>query len=136
MAVHSIVTERALREIYALPFQLVMRDSQPGAVMTAYNGINGVYVSENPKYLDAMLRKEWGWDGMIMSDWFSTYSTNEAVLAGLDLEMPGPPKFRGEALKFNSSTGKPFPHQIDARAREVLKFVKKCAAAKVKEKRY
>ncbi|KAG9255507.1 family 3 glycoside hydrolase [Emericellopsis atlantica] len=133
MGVHSIVTERALREIYALPFQLAVRDAQPGGFMTAYNGINGVFCSENPKYLDEMLRKEWGWDGMIMSDWFGTYSTTDAVKAGLDLEMPGPPKFRGEALKFNVTTGKPFQHVIDARAREVLKFVKKCAAANVKE---
>ena len=133
MGVQSIVTERALREIYALPFQLTVRDAQPGAFMTAYNGINGTFVSENPKYLDAMLRKEWGWDGLIMSDWFGVYSTNDAVKAGLDLEMPGPTKFRGEALKFNASTGKPFHHIIDARAREVLKFVKKCAGANVKE---
>jgi beta-glucosidase len=133
MGVQAIVTERALREIYALPFQLVVRDSQPGAFMTAYNGINGTFVSENPKYIDAMLRKEWGWDGLIMSDWFGVYSTNDAVKAGLDLEMPGPPKFRGEALKFNAATGKPFHHVIDARAREVLKFVKKCAGANVKE---
>ena len=133
MGVQAIITERALREIYALPFQLTVRDSQPGAFMTAYNGINGTFVSENPKYLDAMLRKEWGWDGLIMSDWFGVYSTNDAIKAGLDLEMPGPTKFRGEALKFNVSTGKPFGHIIDNRAREVLKFVKKCAAANVPE---
>lgn len=133
LGVQSIVTERALREIYALPFQLTVRDSQPGAFMTAYNGINGTFCSENPKYLDEMLRKEWGWDGLIMSDWFGVYSTNEAVKAGLDLDMPGPTKFRGEALMFNVSTGKPFRHVIEARAREVLKFVKKCAAANVPE---
>lgn len=133
LGVHSIVTERALREIYALPFQLAVRDSQPSAFMTAYNGINGVYCSENTKYLDGMLRKEWGWDGLVVSDWYGTYSTNEAIKAGLDLEMPGPPKFRGEALKFNVATGKPFVHYIDDRAREVLKFVKKCAASGVVE---
>jgi beta-glucosidase len=133
MGVQAIITERALREIYALPFQLAVRDSQPGAFMTAYNGINGTFCSENPKYLDEMLRKEWGWDGLIMSDWFGVYSTNDAVKAGLDLEMPGPTKFRGAALQFNASTGKPFPHVIDARAREVLKFVKKCASARVQE---
>jgi beta-glucosidase len=105
MGVQSIVTERALREIYALPFQLAVRDAQPGGFMTAYNGINGVFCSENAKYLDGMLRKEWGWDGMIMSDWFGTYSTTDAVKAGLDLEMPGPPKFRGDALKFNVTSG-------------------------------
>ncbi|RFU71934.1 glycoside hydrolase family 3 [Trichoderma arundinaceum] len=133
MTVQSIVTERALREIYALPFQIAVRDSQPGAFMTAYNGINGVPCSENPKYLDEMLRKEWGWDGLVMSDWYGTYSTTNAVVAGLNLEMPGPPRFRGETLKFNVSNGKPFVHVIDQRAREVLQFVKKCAASGVAE---
>lgn len=133
MGVQSIITERALREIYALPFQLTVRDSHPAAFMTAYNGINGVFCSENPKYLDEMLRKEWGWEGLVMSDWFGTYSVTDAVKAGLDLEMPGPSRFRGEALKFNSSFGKPFMHVIDERARTVLNFVKKCAAAGVKE---
>lgn len=133
MGVQSIVTERALREIYALPFQLAVRDAQPGAFMTAYNGINGTFCSENEKYLDGMLRKEWGWDGLIMSDWYGTYSTVDAVKAGLDLEMPGPARFRGEALQFNASTGKPFGHVIDARAREVLKMVKKVAGLPIKE---
>ncbi|CAM1501172.1 Fc.00g103340.m01.CDS01 [Cosmosporella sp. VM-42] len=133
MGVQSIVTERALREIYALPFQLAVRDAQPAAFMTAYNGVNGTFCSENPKLLDVMLRKEWGWDGLVMSDWFGTYSTTEAAKAGLDLEMPGPTRFRGENLKFNTSTGKVWGHVIDQRAREVLKFVKKCAASGVKE---
>ncbi|OPB41826.1 GH3 beta-glucosidase CEL3c [Trichoderma guizhouense] len=133
MTVQSIVTERALREIYALPFQIAVRDAQPGAFMTAYNGINGVPCSENPKYLDEMLRKEWGWKGLVMSDWYGTYSTTAAVVAGLDLEMPGPPRFRGDTLKFNVSNGKPFVHVIDQRAREVLQFVKTCAASGVKE---
>lgn len=65
----SIVTERALREIYALPFQLVVKDSQPGCFMTSYNKVNGLHVSENPKILRDMLRGEWGWKGCVMSDW-------------------------------------------------------------------
>ncbi|KFA81955.1 hypothetical protein S40288_04392 [Stachybotrys chartarum IBT 40288] len=133
LGTHAIVTERALREIYALPFQLVVRDSQPGAFMTAYNGINGVWCSESTKYLDEMLRKEWGWDGLVMSDWYGTYSTKEAVVAGLDLEMPGPTRFRGELLKFSASNARPFMHVVDQRAREMLKFVKKCAASGVPE---
>ncbi|KAK3684727.1 glycosyl hydrolase family 3 N terminal domain-containing protein [Podospora appendiculata] len=132
-AVQAIVTERALREIYALPFQLAVRDAQPGAFMTAYNGVNGTYCSENSKLLDGMLRKEWGWDGMVMSDWYGTYSTTQAANAGLDLEMPGPPKFRGDLLKFNASTAKVAPHVLDERARAMLKFIKKCAASGVPE---
>ncbi|KAF7558000.1 hypothetical protein G7Z17_g288 [Cylindrodendrum hubeiense] len=131
--VQSIVTERALRELYALPFQLVVRDSQPGAFMTAYNGVNGTFCSENPKLIDGLLRKEWGWNGLVMSDWCGTYSTVEATKAGLDLEMPGPPTFRGDLLKFSTTTGKVWQHIIDDRAREVLKFVNKCASSGVKE---
>lgn len=63
------ITERALREIYLLPFQLVVRDSSPRAFMTAYNRVNGTHVSENPKILRDTLRGEWGWKGAIMSDW-------------------------------------------------------------------
>jgi beta-glucosidase len=133
MGVHAIVTERALREIYALPFQLAVRDANPGAFMTAYNGINGTFCSENRKYIEEMLRKEWGWKGLVMSDWYGTYSTNDAVTAGLDLEMPGPSRFRGDALQFNASTGKPFGHIIDERAREVLNMVKRCSALPIKE---
>lgn len=133
MGVQSIVTERALREIYAMPFQLAVRDAHPGAFMTAYNGINGTFCSENPKYLDAMLRREWGWEGLIMSDWYGTYSTNDAIKAGLDLEMPGPSRFRGDALQFNASTGKPFIHHIDDRVRAVLKLVKKVSALPIEE---
>ncbi|KAI2602541.1 glycoside hydrolase family 3 protein [Hypoxylon sp. NC1633] len=132
-AVQAIVTERSLREIYALPFQLVVRDSDPGSFMTGYNGVNGTYCSENPKLLDRMLRGEWGWNGMIMSDWYGTYSTTEAALAGLDLEMPGPPRFRGEPLKFNVSTDKVRTHVLDQRVKAMLEFVKKCAASGVKE---
>ncbi|KAM3565695.1 hypothetical protein MY1884_000004 [Beauveria asiatica] len=133
MGVQSIVTERALREIYAMPFQIAVRDARPGAFMTAYNGINGTFCSENIKCLDDMLRKEWGWNGLIMSDWYGTYSTNDAIKAGLDLEMPGPSRFRGDALQFNVSTGKPFIHHIDDRVRQVLNLVKKVSSLPIQE---
>lgn len=132
-AIQAIISERALREIYALPFQLTVRDSNPASFMTAYNGVNGTYCSENPKLLDKLVRSEWGWDGMVMSDWYGCYSVTEAALAGLDLEMPGPTRFRGEALKFNVSTDKVRTHILDQRARAMLDFVKKCAASGVKE---
>ncbi|KAM7196526.1 putative beta-glucosidase I [Naviculisporaceae sp. PSN 640] len=127
-AVQAVITTRALREIYALPFQIAVRDSEPGAFMTAYNGVNGTYCSENRVLLEGILRKEWDWKGLIMSDWYGTYSTTEATNAGLDLEMPGPPRFRGELLKFNVSTDKVRRHVLDERVRSVLSFVKKCYA--------
>lgn len=67
---NAIVTDRALREIYALPFQLVVKYSQPWCFMTAYNRVNGTHVSEEPKILKKMLRGEWGWKGLVMSDWW------------------------------------------------------------------
>ncbi|KAH8646645.1 beta-glucosidase [Xylariales sp. PMI_506] len=124
-AVQVIITERALREIYCLPFQLVVKHSQPGAFMTSYNGVNGTYCSENSKLLKNILRGEWGWDGLIMSDWWGTYSTTQAALAGLDLEMPGPARFRGELLDFNTKTDKVREYVINQRAKAVLEFVKK-----------
>lgn len=69
MAVNALVTGRALREIYLLPFQIAISMAQPGAIMTAYNKVNGVHAAEHPELLDTILREEWGWDGLVMSDW-------------------------------------------------------------------
>jgi beta-glucosidase len=69
MAVDSLVTERALREIYLLPFQIAVRDSHPGSFMTSYNKVNGIHVNDNPKFVQTILREEWGWKGLVMSDW-------------------------------------------------------------------
>jgi beta-glucosidase len=69
MAVNSIVTDRALREIYLLPFMIAIAIGRPEAIMTAYNKVNGVHASESPKLLQDILREEWGWSGLIMSDW-------------------------------------------------------------------
>jgi beta-glucosidase len=68
MAVDSILTERALREIYLMPFMIAVKNSNPGAIMTAYNKINGIHASENQRILN-VLRKDWKWSGLIMSDW-------------------------------------------------------------------
>lgn len=132
-AVQAVVSERALREVYAMAFQLAIREGAPGAVMTAYNGVNGTYCSESRELLEGMLRGEWGWEGLVMSDWFGTYSTTEAVKAGLDLEMPGPPRFRGEGLKFGVQTDKVREHVLDERVRGVLNFVRRCAASGIPE---
>ena len=132
-AVQSIITDRALREIYALAFQICIRDSQPGAIMTGYNGVNGTYCSESKELLEDILRREWGWKGLVMSDWYGTYSTTDAALAGLDLEMPGPPRFRGDPLMHNATTDKVREHVLDERARAVLNLVKACAAAGIPE---
>ena len=91
-----LVTDRAVREIYLKPFQIALRDADPKSLMTSYNKINGVHVSQSQEYLQNILRGEWKYDGMTMSDWFGTYSIKESLDAGLNLEMPGPTRYRQE----------------------------------------
>ncbi|KIX02398.1 uncharacterized protein Z518_08339 [Rhinocladiella mackenziei CBS 650.93] len=117
-AVDSILTERALREIYLMPFMIAQRDSKPDCFMTAYNKVNGTHASENPRLIKDVLRGEWGFDGLVMSDWHS-------VKAGLDLEMPGPTYIRGKLVNRALGCGKLGVPDVDDRVREVLKLIKK-----------
>lgn len=94
----SEIDERALREIYLIPFEWAVKKAQTWGVMSSYNRLNGTYTSEHEWLLTDVLRKDWGYDGIVMSDWFGSHSTAESVNAGLDLEMPGPPRDRGQKL--------------------------------------
>ncbi|KAH8881964.1 glycoside hydrolase [Thozetella sp. PMI_491] len=124
MAVNVMVTDRALREIYLLPFMIAIEMAQPRLVMTAYSKINGCHVAESRQMLQDILRDEWKWDGLVVSDWFGTYSTSSAIKAGLDLEMPGPTRWRGEALAHAVASNKVKRSELDARARNVLRLIK------------
>jgi beta-glucosidase len=86
--VSSDVDERTLREIYLPAFKAAVQRGKSGSIMNAYNPVNGVYSSENKYLLNDILRKEWGFDGFVISDWNSVYSTDGPIQAGLDLEMP------------------------------------------------
>ena len=96
--ISSEIDERALREIYLPPFEAAVRRAGVWAVMTAYNKVNGTFASEHRRLLTEILRGQWGFDGLVMSDWFGSHSTAPTVNAGLDLEMPGPTRDRGEKL--------------------------------------
>lgn len=85
----SIVDERALREIYLKPFETAVREGRPSTVMCSYNQINGVYSSDNKVLLTDILRKEWGFDGMVMTDWGAMADRIKGFEAGCDLNMPG-----------------------------------------------
>ncbi|KAK9311756.1 glycoside hydrolase superfamily [Lipomyces starkeyi] len=132
-AVNAIISQRALREIYLLPFQIAIKESQPGAIMTAYNKVNGTHVSESPYFLEEILRRDWAWKGLIMSDWFGVYSTADSVNAGLDLEMPGPTGFRGDLVQRSLNANTITQHTLDDRVRNVLKLVNKAAASSIPE---
>ncbi|WP_135365191.1 beta-glucosidase [Halosimplex halophilum] len=86
--VDAVVPERALREIYLPGFRAAV-DADASAVMAAYNRVNGHYMSENRRLLEGVLRGEWGFDGVVMSDWWGTHDAAAAAEGGLDLEMPG-----------------------------------------------
>jgi beta-glucosidase len=97
MTIDSQIDERTLRELYLRPFEAAVRDAGVMAVMTSYNRINGSYAAGSPLVND-VLRGEWGFDGLVMSDWFGLHDTEGSLLAGVDLEMPGPTLHRGEKL--------------------------------------
>ncbi len=89
MVVDTIVDDRTLRETYLTGFEMAVRESQPWTVMCAYNKINGTYCSEHEWLLTTVLRDEWGFDGIVVTDWGATNDRPKSVAAGLDLEMPG-----------------------------------------------
>lgn len=86
---NSVADERAIREIYLKPFETAIKEGKPGAVMSSYNRINGTFASENKWLLTDVLRTEWGFDGIVMSDWGGIQDRVAGVRAGEDLEMPG-----------------------------------------------
>ena len=96
--VNSVIDQRSMRESDLLAFEIALRESNTGAVMCAYNKINGVYACEDDDTLNRVLKRELGFKGFVISDWGGTHSTVNAVLAGLDIEMPGY-SFLGEPLK-------------------------------------
>ncbi|HEV2929640.1 MAG TPA: glycoside hydrolase family 3 N-terminal domain-containing protein, partial [Propionibacteriaceae bacterium] len=88
--VSSVVSDAALRELYLLPFEICVADAHPWTIMAAYNDVNGVAATEQDELNSRVLKGEWGWDGLLMSDWYATKTAAPAASGGLDLVMPGP----------------------------------------------
>ena len=119
-SVNVIVSPRAMREIYLVPFEAAVVDGNAYGVMAAYNKINGTWCAENPNLLDQILRKDWGFKGMVISDWGGTHSTVGSVTAGLNVEMPTS-DYMGLALLDSVKAGIVSEKVIDQRVREILR---------------
>lgn len=128
MTISSEIAERPLRELYLAPFEAAVKEAGTWALMSSYNRLNGTYVSEDARLLRTILRDEWGFDGLVISDWFATHSTVEALAGGLDLEMPGPTRYRGEALVAAVRAGQVDVATVRESARRVLGLIERVGA--------
>jgi len=118
--ISSEVDERTLREVSMRPFQMAVQDGGTWGVMASYNRVNGTYAAENRWMLDTVLRGEWGFDGIVVSDWFGARSTGASAIAGLDLEMPGPPRWYGGRLVEAVEAGEVPESVVDGAVRRLL----------------
>ncbi|HET6594714.1 MAG TPA: glycoside hydrolase family 3 C-terminal domain-containing protein [Anaerolineales bacterium] len=126
-SISSEVDERTLREIYLEPFRIAIRNSNPWAVMSAYNRVNGVYAAENNHTLLEILKGEWKYEGIVMSDWFGTYD-RDVPNSGLDLEMPGKARWMSEEIVKRALDDGPLTEEmLDDKARRLLGVLEKAA---------
>ena len=124
----SDIEERTLREVYLLPFEHAVKRAKPWGIMSSYNKLNGTYAAESHWALTQVLRGDWGFDGVVMSDWFGSRSTEPTVNAGLDLEMPGPSRDRGARLVAAVREGRVAAATVRERAGNVLRLMVRTGA--------
>jgi beta-glucosidase len=120
--VNNTIAERPLRELYLAPFEAIVKDARPWGVMAAYNAVNGVPMTEHDTLVNGVLRGEWGFDGIVVSDWLAARSTAGALRGGLDIAMPGPVTVYGEALAAAVRAGEVEERLVDDAARRVLRL--------------
>jgi beta-glucosidase len=123
MTVNAVVDDRTLREIYLAAFETVVKATNPWTVMASYNRINGSYATENKVLLNDILKGEWGYDGVVVSDWGAVHATAAAAMGGNDLEMPGPPLWFGEKLLAAVRAGEASEPRIDDAARRMVRLI-------------
>lgn len=118
--VSSDADERTIREVYLAAFETAIIDGGAAALMTGYNLVNGTFCSEHDWLINTILRKEWGFPGVVMSDWTSVYSTDRAINGGLDLEMPRAIFFTGERIKTALANGLISEETVTDHVRHIL----------------
>ena len=126
--ISSEVDERTLREIYLPPFEAAVTEAGVWSLMGAYNRFAGTYCCEHPRLLTGILRDEWRWDGVVVSDWWATHSTGAAA-AGLDIEMPGPPQHLGPAAADAVRAGELDESVLDEKVRRIRLLAERTSAA-------
>ncbi|NLT56013.1 MAG: beta-glucosidase [Actinomycetales bacterium] len=127
MTVNAIVDERALRELYLAPFEVIVREAGVWAVMAAYNQVNGITMTESP-LLREVLKDEWGFDGLVMSDWSAARTTDASASAALDLLMPGPRSPWNDALVEAVRAGRVPESAVDDKVLRLLRLAARVGA--------
>lgn len=120
MTLSSDIDERTLREIYLPAFEASVKEAKVGAVMDAYNLVNGIYMTANNYLNNEILKEEWGFDGILMSDWGATHDGVAAANAGLDLEMPSPSYMNRDTLLPALRDGRVSMATLDDKVRRIL----------------
>ena len=121
----SQLDERTFREIYLTPFEIAVKEGKPGTVMCSYNKINGIHASDSKELLTDILRTEWGFDGLVVTDWGALNDRIEGYKAGCDLNMPGGSRFMEKATAEAVRSGKLDEAYIDATVERILRLVEK-----------
>lgn len=121
---NSVISQRALREIYLKNFEIAVKESKPWTVMASYNKLNGPYTCASKELLTTVLRNEWGFDGIVMTDWTPARETVNQLLAGNDLMMPGEADQREDVINAVKS-GELSMKDLDKNVRRILEFVVK-----------
>lgn len=132
MTVNAIVDERALREIYLAAFEKIVKRAKPYTIMAAYNKINGESCALNKYLLTDVLRNEWGYEGLVLSDWGASYDMAKAYAAGLDLEMPDGGSYHEQKTVKAVERGELDEQHLNRAAANVVRLVEKCNVSKDK----